>query len=80
MHLVTVAIDLTSDQYLIWRPAFKPAGNAYRITDPEGRLVLLALRQGLRLRDEIRLYPDESAQTPALLLQARKALEFSGLL
>jgi hypothetical protein len=68
---------LTHTQYEIRRQAFKLAGGAFRIYDPSGQLVLFANQKAFRIREDIRLYTDESMQTEALAITTRQIIDWS---
>ena len=48
--------------YLIRRKVFKLLGGAFHIYDPEGRLAFYSKMKAFKLKEDIRLYSDESMQ------------------
>ncbi len=74
---MTVTTELGYDQYLIRRQMFKLFGGAYRIYDPSGQLAFYVDQKAFRLRDDIRMYTDESMQTEALVIKARQMLDWA---
>ena len=63
--------------YLIRRKVFKLFGGAFHIYDPEGRLVFYSTMKAFKLKEDIRLYSDESMQTELLTIKARQIIDFS---
>lgn len=67
----------TSPQYIIRKKVFKMLGAAFHIYRPDGSLAFYSKQKAFKLREDIRLYTDESMNTEALTIKARKALDFS---
>ena len=63
--------------YLIRRKVFKLFGGAFHIYDPEGRLAFYSKMKAFKLKEDIRLYSDESMQTELLTIKARQIVDFS---
>ncbi len=67
----------THSTYLIRRKVFKFFGAAFHVYDAEGRLVFYSKQKAFKLREDIRLYSDESMATEVLTIQARKIIDFA---
>jgi uncharacterized protein YxjI len=66
----------SGDEYLLRRQVLALTGR-FRICDPRGTLVLFSEQRMFRLKEDIRLYRDESKTTELLRIQARQILDFS---
>ena|SRR5215212_10846479 len=62
--------------YLLKRQAIALAGK-FRFYDPSGRLVLFSEQKMFRLREDIRVFSDESKTREVLSIKARQILDFS---
>jgi uncharacterized protein YxjI len=62
--------------YLLKRQAIALTGR-FRIYDPMGNLVLFSEQKMFKLREDIRVYSDESKTQEVLLIQARQIIDFS---
>src|SRR5512147_872610 len=62
--------------YLLKRQVFALAGK-FRFYDPMGNLVMFSEQKMFRLREDIRVYSDESKSTEVLMIKARQILDFS---
>jgi uncharacterized protein YxjI len=70
--------DLFSySRYLVRKQVLKLFGGAFRVYDAEGKLVLFADQKAFKLREDIRLYTDESKQIEVLTIKARQILDWS---
>ena len=49
----------------------------FRFYDPMGNLVMFSEQKMFRLREDIRVYSDESKQTEVLMIKARQIIDFS---
>ncbi len=67
----------TSSQYLVRRKVLKILGAAFHIYEPDGRLAFYSQLKAFKLKEDIRLYTDESMSTEALVIKARQILDFS---
>jgi len=65
------------DSYLIRQKFWKFLGAAFHIYDPQGNLAFYSKQKAFKLREDIRLYSDESMQTEILTIQARNIIDFS---
>lgn len=64
------------DRYLLKRQVFALAGK-FRFYDPNGRLVLFSEQKMFKLREDIRVYSDESKTQEVLMIKARQIMDFS---
>jgi len=64
-------------QYTIRRKVFKLFGASFHIYDETGNLVGYCKQKAFKLREDIRLFSDESMTTPLLTLSARSIIDFS---
>ncbi len=62
--------------YLLKRQAIALTGK-FRFYDPLGNLVMFSEQKMFRLRDDIRVYSDESKSQEVLKIKARQILDFS---
>jgi threonyl-tRNA synthetase len=53
-------------------------GGSFYVYDPNGALVLFSRMKAFKLKEDIRVFTDETLQTEALSIQARSVLDFSG--
>ena len=69
---------LTDDQesYTIRRQVFKIFGAAFHVVDSAGNLVAYSKQKAFKLREDIRVYTDESMQQEMLTIQARQIIDF----
>lgn len=63
--------------YLIRRKVFKLFGAAFHIYDPQWRLIGFSNQKAFKLKEDIRVYTDESMSQEMLLIQARQIIDFS---
>ncbi len=64
------------NQYLLQRQVFALTGK-FRVYDPAGNLVLFSEQKMFRLREDIRVYSDESKTQELLTVKARQIIDFS---
>lgn len=64
------------DRYLLRRQVLALTGK-FRIYNPAGQLVLFSEQRMFRLKEDIRVYADESKTQELLWIQARQILDFS---
>jgi uncharacterized protein YxjI len=64
------------DQYLLKRQVLALTGKL-RIYNPGGQLVMYSQQKMFKLREDIRVYSDESMAQELLYIQARQILDFS---
>ncbi len=64
------------NNYLLRRQVFALAGK-FRVYDPSENLVLFSEQKMFRLREDIRIYSDESKTQEVLTIKARQIVDFS---
>jgi len=64
------------NQYLLKRQVFALAGK-FRFYDPGGKLVLFSEQKMFKLREDIRVFSDESKSQEVLMIKARQIIDFS---
>jgi hypothetical protein len=64
-------------QYMIRRKIFKIFGGAFHIYDPAGQVVGYSKQKAFKLKEDIRLFTDETMTTQLLVIQARQIIDFS---
>jgi uncharacterized protein YxjI len=65
------------DRYTVRRKVFKLLGAAFHVYDPQENLVLYSKQKAFKLKEDIRLYSDESMSTELLAIAARSIIDFS---
>jgi len=63
--------------YTIRRKVFKFLGAAFHVYGASGNLVGYCKQKAFKLREDVRLFTDESMTTPLLTLRARSIIDFS---
>lgn len=66
----------THPRYTLQRKFFSIA-NQFRIFNPEGELVMFTRQKMFKLREDIRIYEDESRSHELLLIDARQVIDFA---
>ncbi len=64
------------ERYLLKRQVFALTGK-FRFFDPSGNLVLFSEQKMFKLREDIRVYSDESKTQEVLMIKARQIMDFS---
>ena len=64
------------NQYVLKRQVFALAGK-FRFFDPSGKLVLFCEQKMFKIREDIRVYSDESKTQEVLTIKARQIIDFS---
>lgn len=64
------------NQYLLKRQVFALAGK-FRFYNPSGQLVLFSEQKMFKLREDIRVFSDESKTQEVLMIKARQIIDFS---
>ena len=65
------------DTYVIRKKFFKIFGEDFQLFDPAGNLVLFSKLKAFRLKEDIRLFEDESMGKEVLAIKARGVIDFS---
>jgi uncharacterized protein YxjI len=63
--------------YMIRRQFFKIFGAAFQIYDPSGQVVFYSRQKAFKLKEDIRIYADETSAEEVLVIQARSWLDFA---
>jgi uncharacterized protein YxjI len=67
----------SDSRYLIRKKILTILGAKFHIYDSTGRLAFFSKMKAFKLREDIRLYADESMTEELLLIQARQIIDFS---
>jgi uncharacterized protein YxjI len=71
-----MSLIFQGNQYLLKRQVFALTGK-FRLYDPAGTLLLFSEQKMFRLREDIRVFSDESKSQEVLSVKARQILDFS---
>ncbi|MFP4502804.1 MAG: hypothetical protein ACLFTT_17565 [Candidatus Hydrogenedentota bacterium] len=66
-----------SESYLIRRKVLKFVGGAFHVYDAQGNLIAYSRQKAFKLKEDIRLFTDESMETELLRINARAVIDFS---
>lgn len=69
--------NFSQSEYEIRKKFFKVLGASFRIFDKDGRLCFFVKQKAFKLREDIRVYSDESMAVEILLIKARNIIDFS---
>jgi hypothetical protein len=72
-----MADPYTHDEYLIRRKVFTLFGAKFHVYDPAGQLILFSKQKAFKLREDIRIFSDETEKEERLLIKARQIIDFS---
>ena len=64
-------------RYIVRRQVFKILGAAFHVYDEAGNLVMYSKQKAFNLKEDIRLYSDESKKVELLTITARSVIDFS---
>ena len=64
------------ESYTIRRKVLKIFGAAFHIYDPHGAVVGFCKQKAFKLREDLRIYTDESCSTEFLIIKARSVIDF----
>ena len=64
------------ESYTIRRKVLKVLGAAFHIYDPQGGVVGYCKQKAFKLKEDIRIFTDESRSQEWLVIKARKMLDF----
>lgn len=73
-----IAARFSSDTYLLRRKFFRIFGGGFHLYGPDGELRLYTEMKRFRLREDIRLYSDESMDTEILKISTQSIFDISG--
>jgi uncharacterized protein YxjI len=66
-----------ADRWRIRRKFWKFLGASFHVYGPDGRVLAYSKQKAFRLREDVRVFTDESMATPLLTIQARQIVDFS---
>jgi len=69
--------DFSGSEYLIRRKVFKLFGGAFHVYDGSGAVVAFSELKAFKLKEDVRLYADETKSREVLRISARKILDIS---
>lgn len=64
-------------QYLFRKKVFKLFGGAFHVYDPTGSLVFYSKQKAFKLKEDFRIYADESQQYELMMIKTPQILDFS---
>jgi uncharacterized protein YxjI len=68
----------THDRYTVRTKVFRIFGGAFHVYDDEGNLVLYFEQKRFKLKEDIRLYPDESMSNELLRISTQSIFDIAG--
>lgn len=74
----SIAARFGHQTYIVRKKFWQFFGGSFYVYDPNGALVLFSRMKAFKLKEDIRVFTDETLQTEALSIQARSVLDFSG--
>ena len=77
MHTPSATTRFQHQTYVIRRQFFKLFGGAFRVYDPSGQLAFYSQQKAFKLKEDIRIYADESQAEEVLSIRARSWLDFA---
>ena len=70
--------DIFNDnEYVIRRKVLTILGAKFHVYDTQERIVLFSQQKAFKLKEDIRIYSDESKEEERLIIQARQIIDFS---
>ncbi|MEM9419358.1 MAG: hypothetical protein AAGA25_09965 [Planctomycetota bacterium] len=66
------------DQYVLRQKFFKLFGASFHIFDPQGNVVLFSKQKAFKIKEDIRVYTDESLETEALVIRTQSIFDIAG--
>ncbi len=67
----------THSSYLLRRKVFKILGASFHIYAPDGSLAFFSSQKAFKLREDVRIYADESKSKELLVISARNIIDIS---
>lgn len=64
------------EHYTIRRKVFKLFGAAFHVYDPSGKVVAYCKQKAFKLKEDIRLYTDETCTKELVVIKARSVIDF----
>lgn len=77
MRVLSVNDNFSKQKYLIRRKILKFIGASFHIYDMDGNLMFFVGQKGFKLKEDLRIYSDESKSNELLLIKARNIIDFS---
>lgn len=74
---MTASQTFSSDRYLVRRKILKLAGGAFHVYDQSGNTVAFSEQKAFKLKEDIRVYADETKVQEVLSIQARQVIDWS---
>lgn len=68
---------LPGESYTIRRQFFKLLGAAFHVYDPAGKLVGYCRQKAFKLKEDLRIYTDESCAQEWMIIRARSIIDFA---
>lgn len=65
------------EQYTIRRQVLKIFGAGFHVYDPQGRIIGYCKQAAFRLKEDLRLYTDDTCTTEVIRIAARNIIDFS---
>ncbi len=69
--------EFSQETYLIRRKVFTLFGGQFHVYDAHGQVVLFSRQKAFKLREDIRVYTDETEKEERLWIRARQIIDFS---
>jgi uncharacterized protein YxjI len=73
----SLSASFQHQKYLVRKKILKLAGKDFHIFDPDGQVVFFSRMKAFKLKEDIRIYSDESMQSELITIQARRILDLS---
>src|SRR5215813_3994398 len=74
----SIASRFSNQTYLVRKKFWQFFGASFYVYDPTGALVLFSKMKAFKLKEDIRVFTEETMQNEALSIQARSVLDFAG--
>ena len=71
-----MTVELTGNRYLVRRRVLTLLGAKFEIFDAQERLVLFSQQKAFKLREDIRIFTDETMKEERITIQARNIVDF----
>ena len=75
--MTTMQSSLVQSEYLIRRKVFTIFGAKFHVYDANENLLLFTKQKAFKLKEDIRIYSDETMSEEKLVIQARQIIDFS---
>lgn len=71
------SIGLAGDRFTVRRKVLKLVGGAFHVFDASGNVVAFSEQKAFKLKEDIRVYSDETKSREVLCIQARQVIDWS---